>query len=94
MLSSLLSVLTVLYWHSSALHMTVSYTHLSEKLKEMLAKKKASLSAEELQAVIAETKALKAYQEEESSPEDLAKIPVLKREDLGKDCLLYTSRCV
>ena len=57
----------------------------SEKLKEMLAKKKASLSAEELQAVIAETKALKAYQEEESSPEDLAKIPVLKREDLGKE---------
>lgn len=57
----------------------------SEKLKEILAKKKASLSAEELQAVIAETKALKAYQEEESSPEDLAKIPVLKREDLGKE---------
>lgn len=57
----------------------------SEKLKETLAEKKASLSEEELQAVIAETKALKAYQEEESSPEDLAKIPVLKREDLDKE---------
>lgn len=57
----------------------------SEKLKETLAEKKASLTKEELQAVIAETKALKAYQEEESAPEDLAKIPVLKREDLGKE---------
>ena len=32
-----------------------------------------------------DTKELEAYQEEESAPEDLEKIPVLKREDISRD---------
>ncbi len=54
-------------------------------LKEALARKKASLSAEEIAAIVAETKALEAYQEAEDSKEDLAKIPLLAREDIGKE---------
>ena len=54
------------------------------KLKKVLAEKKASLTAKELASIVAETKALEEYQEEEDSKEDLAKIPLLAREDIGK----------
>ena len=54
---------------------------LAEKLREY----KESLSAQEIAELVRETKELEAYQEEESSPEDLAKIPVLKREDISRD---------
>ena len=56
--------------------------------KELVRKLKAykdSLSPEELDRLVRETKELEAYQEEESSPEDLAKIPVLKREDISRE---------
>ena len=55
------------------------------KLKKMLAEKKASLTAEEIAEIVAETKALEEYQEAEDSKEDLAKIPLLAREDIGKE---------
>lgn len=46
---------------------------------------KQSLSFEEREALVKATAELEAYQEEESSPEDLAKIPVLKREDISRE---------
>ncbi len=55
------------------------------RLKAQLAQKKASMSAEEIAQVVAETKALEEYQEAEDSKEDLAKIPLLNREDIGKE---------
>ena len=45
-----------------------------EKLKQRLAEYKASLSKEEIDRIIEETKALKIYQEEPSSKEDMEKI--------------------
>ncbi len=54
---------------------------MSEKLKAY----KESLSAREIEELIRSTKELEEYQEEESSPEDLAKIPVLKREDISRE---------
>lgn len=54
---------------------------LAEKLKAY----KESLSAGEIEALVRSTKELEEYQEEESSPEDLAKIPVLKREDISRE---------
>ena len=62
---------------------------LAQEKEEALAKKlaeyKAGLSKEECEKIIAFTKHLKEYQEEESSQEDLEKIPVLKLEDIEKD---------
>lgn len=62
---------------------------LGTKEEEALAKKladyKASLSPEEIRSIVEETKALKAYQDAEEDPEDLAKIPLLKRSDLKKE---------
>ena len=54
---------------------------MAEKLKAY----KESLSAREIEELIRSTKELEEYQEEESSPEDLAKIPVLKREDISRE---------
>ena len=55
------------------------------KLKEELAAYKKSLSKEEIEVLIKETKELKAYQEEPSRPEDVLKIPLLKRSDIKKE---------
>ncbi len=54
------------------------------QLKEALQAKKDSLSAEEIGQIVEQTKALEEYQEAEDSKEDLAKIPLLEREDIGK----------
>ncbi|MBO6015022.1 MAG: insulinase family protein [Lachnospiraceae bacterium] len=54
---------------------------LAEKLRAY----KESLSGEELDDLVAQTKALLAYQDEETSKEDLEKIPLLQREDLRKE---------
>ncbi len=59
---------------------------------EKLATYKASLSKEALAQIIEETQALKQYQEEESSPEDLAKIPMLSRSDLKKEAMEYCTK--
>lgn len=61
----------------------------NDELTELLAKKKASLTKEEIQQIIDEDIALKEYQSSEDDPEDLAKIPVLSREDLEKKALDY-----
>ncbi|MBR2408454.1 MAG: insulinase family protein [Lachnospiraceae bacterium] len=61
---------------------------LAEKEAEMskkLATYKASLSGEEVEALVAQTAALKQYQSEPSKPEDLAKIPQLTRDDIKKE---------
>ncbi|MBQ9513254.1 MAG: insulinase family protein [Lachnospiraceae bacterium] len=54
------------------------------ELKEALEKKKAAMSKEEIKEIIDDTKALRAYQEEEPTQEELNSIPLLKMEDLKK----------
>ena len=61
----------------------------NEELAKKLADYKASLTSQQLEQIIEDTKALKAYQEEENTPEELAKIPMLSREDLGKKAQDY-----
>ena len=56
-----------------------------EALKEKLAKYKASLSKEEIDKLVEDTKILLAYQEEEDSPESLQCIPVLEISDIKKE---------
>ena len=57
-----------------------------------LAEYKETLSAEEIQKIIDETKALKEYQMTRSTEEELQSIPSLKRCDIGKDIRpLYNS---
>ena len=58
-------------------------------LEKKLAEKKAAMSAEEIENLIAQTKHLHAYQEEPSPEEDLKKIPMLKREDMRKDAMPF-----
>ncbi|MDE7177400.1 MAG: insulinase family protein [Lachnospiraceae bacterium] len=58
-------------------------------LAERLAKEKAAMTAEEIAAIVEETAALAAYQEAPDSAEDLAKIPLLAREDIGKKARGY-----
>ncbi len=52
---------------------------------KMLQAYKESLSAEEIETLIRETKELKEYQDAPSSKEDLEKIPMLSREDIGRE---------
>ena len=56
-----------------------------QELAEKLQAYKESLTDEQRRQIIAESKALREYQETEDSPEDKAKIPMLKREDLKKE---------
>ncbi|MDE7200215.1 MAG: insulinase family protein [Lachnospiraceae bacterium] len=58
-------------------------------LAESLAAKKAAMSGEEVEAIVAQTAALAAYQEEPDSEENLKKIPLLEREDIGKKARPY-----
>ena len=55
------------------------------KLKQQLAAYKNTLTNEELENLVKETKELKAYQASEDSKEDLDTIPLLKKEDLSYD---------
>ena len=55
---------------------------MEQETAEKLAAYKASLSKEEIDKLVRETKELIAYQESEDTPEMLAKIPMLKREDM------------
>ena len=54
-------------------------------LYEKLQAYKASLTRQEKEKIVADTKALFAFQETEDSPEDLECIPVLKKEDIKKE---------
>lgn len=62
-----------------------------ERVEKMLLEYKAGLTKEELQDVLRCTRELKAYQDEPSSPEELAKIPMLKREDIKKEATPLTN---
>lgn len=55
--------------------------HVERRLQDY----KDGLGPAALRALAEETAALKAYQDEPSSPEELAKIPMLKREDIRKE---------
>lgn len=57
---------------------------IEQETAQQLADYKASLSSEEIDQLIADTRALKAYQETPSPQEALEKIPMLTREDIGK----------
>lgn len=56
-----------------------------QQLKDSLEAKKGTMTDEEIENIIRETKELKEYQTTSSSPEDLAKIPLLEIEDIGKN---------
>lgn len=63
-------------------------TGYTAKIEAATAKKleeyKKTLSKEQLQALVDDTKALKEYQSEPSTKEELETIPLLRREDIGK----------
>ena len=56
-----------------------------EKTARRLAAYKASLSEEEIDALVEQTRALREYQETPSLQEELKKIPMLSREDIGRE---------
>lgn len=62
-----------------------------QKLQEKLAKYKASLTEEEITALVEETHHLKEYQGTPSPEEDLQKIPMLGREDMRKEAVPFTN---
>jgi Zn-dependent M16 (insulinase) family peptidase len=59
-------------------------TEKDESLKQKLASYKATLSGEQIQNIIKETKALKEYQEIPSTKEELERIPLLTRDDIER----------
>lgn len=60
-----------------------------EALKKKLDDYKSSLTDEEIEKLITDTKALKIYQTEPSTKEELETIPILKREDIRKTVTPY-----
>ena len=58
-------------------------------LVKKLAAKKAAMTQEEIARIVEETEALAAYQEAPDREEDLKKIPLLAREDIGKKARPY-----
>ena len=56
-----------------------------KELKDKLKAYKDSLSEDAIKKIVEDTAALKSYQEEPDDPEDLKKIPLLKREDIRKE---------
>lgn len=58
---------------------------MDKELDDKLQAYKNSLSREEQEKLVADTKALIEYQESEDTLEDMEKIPVLKREDISKE---------
>ncbi|WP_430817850.1 insulinase family protein [Carboxylicivirga sp. RSCT41] len=63
---------------------------LDEQTNEELKAYKASLSVEEKEKLVADTKALIAYQKEEDSPEALATIPMLTLADISPEVEWYS----
>lgn len=55
-----------------------------ERLKKKLAEYKAKLTEEEIHKLVEDTRHLKEYQDEPSLKEEVEKIPLLSREDIGK----------
>ena len=58
---------------------------LDRELGEKLEAYKEHLTREEQELLVKRTKGLEDYQSAEDSEEDLARIPVLKREDISRD---------
>ncbi len=58
-------------------------------LAEELAARKAAMTKEEIARIVADTEALKRYQEEPSARENLQKIPLLTRDDIRKEARPY-----
>ncbi len=76
--------------HASVVVLTPSPGLTSKKdkqVREKLAKYKESLSDEEIEKIIEETKALRQYQEEPSSQEEMEKIPMLSIDDIDKKAM-------
>lgn len=74
--------------HSSMVVMkpVVDLTEKKEKeVEKKLAEYKASLSVEEIEKIVEQTKALKKYQSEPSTEEELKKIPLLERKDISRE---------
>lgn len=65
-----------------------------KKLSEKLSAFKEQLTDSQIARLIEDTKALEEYQEEEDSPEDLAKIPMLKREDMKKEAEPFVNEII
>ena len=57
---------------------------MEKEEKERLRVLKDSLNREEIEKIVSDTAALKAYQQEPEKPENIEKIPFLKREDIKK----------
>ncbi|MCM1125517.1 MAG: insulinase family protein [Lachnospiraceae bacterium] len=64
-------------------------TKKDQELRRRLSDYRDSLSKKERLAIVEQTRALRAYQEEESSPEDLKTIPLLDRADMKKEAAGY-----
>ncbi len=62
------------------------------RLREKLRIYKDSLSEAEREALVKETHELKAWQDEEDAPEELAKIPLLTRQDIRREARPYVNR--
>lgn len=60
-------------------------------LKEKLQAYKATLSKEQIEQIVADTKALEAYQEKEDSPEALQCIPLLTRADMKQEAEAFVN---
>jgi Zn-dependent M16 (insulinase) family peptidase len=67
-------------------------TKKDDKLKEELRKYKETLSKDDIQKLIQDTKNLKKFQEDPTPDEDLLKIPMLKREDLRREIRPLTGK--
>jgi len=63
-------------------------------LKQKLADYRASLGENELKAIIEDTKALDEYHTTKDLPEDLAKLPMLKRSDIKKEAEPFVNELV
>lgn len=64
-------------------------TKKEAELAASLKVKKASLSKAEIEEIVARTKSLKKYQDTPTAKEDMEKIPMLSREDIGKEAMRY-----
>ena len=62
------------------------------ELSERLAKYQASLSDEEINKIKADFEKLRAFQEQVDSPEALATIPLISRDDIKKEALPYDNK--
>ncbi|MFI3238195.1 MAG: insulinase family protein [Lachnospiraceae bacterium] len=62
---------------------------VDEELKEKLAKIKASMSSQELRDIMRMNQELEEYQDAPSTPQELASIPLLTRDDLDKQAITF-----